>query len=224
MRLPHRLQVLASFISKGDTVYDIGCDHALLTIYLTLFNENICYAIDNKQNALKVAKENISRYHLEGKIDVLHQDGLGTLSIKEDSTAVLAGMGTDTILHILENKEAKHFQKLIIQTNNDYATLRKSMQKKGYKIVEEVAFLDKHIFYVVLVFQKGKAHYSKYDLKFGPLLKRQKTKERDLYYQYLIQQKETILKKLPRGYLGKRIKLKKEILWLERNGSFKERK
>ena len=216
MGIQKRLKLLASFVPKGNTVYDIGCDHALLSIYLTLYNANTCYAIDNKEKVLKTARENISHYHLEGKIFVLRQDGLGTLSIEEESTAVLAGMGTDTILHILENKEMYHFHRLIIQTNNDYERLRKSMQKKGYKIKEEVAFLDKRVFYVILVFEKGHVHYSKYDLKFGPLLRKQKTKDRDLYYQYLIEQKEEILKKLPRGYLGKKIKLRQEILWLRR--------
>lgn len=223
MHLNRRLLLLASFVPQGDVVYDIGCDHALLDIFLTLYNQNRCYAIDNKESALKMARKNIANYSVEDKIEVLCQNGFADMDIKE-GTVVLAGMGTKTILDILNGKEEAPFKKIIVQTNNDYAILREMMMKWGYKITSESVLFDNHIWYVIILFEKGIAKYTKYELQFGPLLKRQKSKDRDVYYASLIEKRKEILKKLPRGYLGKKIELKKEILWLKRNISVKERK
>ncbi len=224
MHLNRRLLLLTSLVPKDVVVYDIGCDHALLDIFLTLYNNNTCYAIDQKESALKMAKKNIALYHLEKKITVLCQDGFFNQEIKENSVAVLAGMGTRTILDILKGREDAPFKKIIIQTNNDYEILRESMMKKGYKITSEHVLLDKKIWYVIMTFEKGKASYSTYELKFGPLLKKENSIKRNLYYTYLIEKREAILKKLPRGHLGKKLEIKKEIVWLKRTSKVKERK
>ena len=168
MHLNRRLLLLASLVPKGDVVYDIGCDHALLDIFLTLYNQNRCYAIDQKESALKMARKNIAKYQVEEKIKVLCQSGFADMEIEEGSV-VLAGMGTRTILDILKGKEEAPLKKLIIQTNNDYEILRREMMQRGYKITEEHVLLDNKIWYVFLVFERGISNYSVYELKFGPL-------------------------------------------------------
>lgn len=223
MHLNRRLLLLASLVPQGDIVYDIGCDHALLDIFLTLHNQNTCYAIDEKESALKMARKNIEKYHMEDKIKVLCQNGFGTLKI-EEGIAILAGMGTKTILDILKRKEETPLKKIIVQTNNDYALLRKDMMNHGYKITYESVLFDNSIWYVIIVFERGRSKYTRYELQFGPLLKKEKSRDRDLYYVSLIEKRKEILKKLPRGYLGKKIKLKKEILWLKKNLSLRGRK
>lgn len=223
MHLNRRLLLLASLVPKGDVVYDIGCDHALLDIFLTLYNQNKCYAIDQKESALKMARKNIANYHVEDKIEVLCQNGFATMEIKE-STVVIAGMGTKTILDILEGREGSPFKKIIIQSNNDYEELRRVMMQRGYKITEEHVLFDNKIWYVVLTFIKGVAKYSPFALKFGPLLKKDCSIEKKLYYAYLIEKRKEILKKLPRGHLGKKLEIKKEIVWLTHACRTKERK
>ena len=86
MHLNRRLLLLASLVPRGDVVYDIGCDHALLDIFLTLYNQNECYAIDQKESALKMARKNIASYHVEDKIEVLCQNGFATM---EDRKSVV---------------------------------------------------------------------------------------------------------------------------------------
>ena len=223
MHLNRRSLLLASLVPKGDVVYDIGCDHALLDIFLTLYNQNRCYAIDQKESALKMARKNIAKYHVEEKIKVRCQSGFADMEIEEGSV-VLAGMGTRTILDILKRKEEAPLKKLIIQTNNDYEILRREMMQRGYKITEEHVLLDNKIWYVFLVFERGISNYSVYELKFGPLLKKEKTMERNLYYAYLLEKRKEILKKLPRGHLGKKLEIKKEIVWLTHACRLKERK
>ena len=64
MKLPKRLNAIASLIEKDTNVIDVGCDHALLDIYLTLQNKNKCIATDINENALNIAKKNIKNYKI----------------------------------------------------------------------------------------------------------------------------------------------------------------
>lgn len=216
MKLSKRLSILASFIPKGKVVYDIGCDHALLDIYLTLYNENTCYACDINENALLSAKKNIEEYKLIEKIKTIQSDGFQNIDVLENSIAVISGMGTRTILKILENEQINKLDRMILQTNHDYYLLRKMISKMGYKIVEERALKEKDIYYVFIEIKKGKSRYSNYDLEFGPILRNSREPETLLLYQNIYETKKDILKKLPRGHLGKKVKLKKEIVWLKR--------
>ena len=46
MEVTKRLQAISLFIDDYANVVDIGCDHGLLDIYLTLNKHCICTAID----------------------------------------------------------------------------------------------------------------------------------------------------------------------------------
>ena len=72
-----RLATLASFIKKQDRVADIGCDHAYLSCFLA--EHNLCekiIATDINENALKIAKKNIKKKHLNQKIKTYLSDGV----------------------------------------------------------------------------------------------------------------------------------------------------
>ena len=57
-----RLLEIASLVPVHSTVVDVGCDHALLDIYLTLHRNCNCTASDINENCLKSARENIKKY------------------------------------------------------------------------------------------------------------------------------------------------------------------
>ena len=59
-----RLLEIASLVPVHSTVVDVGCDHALLDIYLTLHRNCNCTASDINENCLKSARENIKKYSL----------------------------------------------------------------------------------------------------------------------------------------------------------------
>ena len=59
MILSKRLSMVATLVDIGANVIDVGCDHALLDIYLTQNNNNKCLATDVNKNALNIAKDNI---------------------------------------------------------------------------------------------------------------------------------------------------------------------
>ena len=132
MKLTKRLQTICSLVNSGSNVVDIGCDHGLIDIYLTLYNNNNCIASDINNNALEFAKNNIKKYHLEDKIPTIISDGLNNIDIPNNNTIIICGMGTSTILRILENSKNKKIDSLIVQSNNDLYLLRKSITKLGY--------------------------------------------------------------------------------------------
>ena len=136
MKLTKRLSLLAGFVPKGQKVYDIGCDHALLDIYLVNngFVETIIVS-DIHKKALNSGVENIKKEGLENKIFARLGNGLEVLDDEDDINAVIiSGMGTNTILNILNSEYTNKLNRLIIQSNNDHFILRKSLNIKGWMI------------------------------------------------------------------------------------------
>ena len=122
MMIDERLKSLVKYISKNDSVIDIGCDHALLDIYL--IQNNIIDSVivsDISSNALKQGINNIKKYNLDSRIDARCGNGLEVLNDKDNiNTVIISGMGTNTILNILNNQYLNKINKLIIQSNKDY--------------------------------------------------------------------------------------------------------
>ena len=62
IKLNKRLETVASFVDDNSNVIDVGCDHALLTIYLVQTKKNIkALASDINEGPLEGAKKNISK-------------------------------------------------------------------------------------------------------------------------------------------------------------------
>ena len=106
-RISKRLKAITLYISSDDCVADVGCDHGLLSIYLVenkLVKKVI--ASDINQNALNSAIANIKKRNLN--IETILSDGIENIPLKEINTLIISGMGTSTILHILnDNKKLK---------------------------------------------------------------------------------------------------------------------
>ncbi len=198
--LSKRLKLIASFVDT-DNIVDVGCDHALLDIFLTKQGKK-CIASDISNEVLKKACENIKKYHLEKEIEVVQSDGLKNITLKENSTVVIAGMGTHTIINILKNANHNNITNLIIQSNNDLYLLRKYVTSIGYYIEREASVLDNNKYYVIIKFKKGQKKYKKKDYLFGNLDKK--------YYEFLINKNNEILKHLKLKHFRKKIKLLKE--------------
>ena len=68
MRLSKRLKAISEFITDGDKIIDIGCDHALLDIYIyENFNDVNVIASDIHEGAIKAANKNIEKHNLTSK-------------------------------------------------------------------------------------------------------------------------------------------------------------
>ena len=170
--LSKRLESLIKYIDKIDKLIDIGCDHGLIDIYLVK-NKIINSVIisDIHEGALKAGKENVTKHHLEKQIDARLGNGLEVL--KQDEvidTVLISGMGTSTILKILNNNYLKNINKLILQSNNNHEELRKEVVKLGFIITDEEYFIDNKKNYINIVFKRGNQKYKRDELRYGPIL------------------------------------------------------
>jgi tRNA (adenine22-N1)-methyltransferase len=200
--LSKRLQAIASFIKPTDKVIDIGCDHGYLGLYL--LKNNICQKVlltDNKIKALKNAQTNALKYQVI--VPTLLSDGLTNVNYEDYNTITISGMGSNTILKILKPLKTNNaINKIIIQSNNDLAILRKEIIKMGYYLAAENTVLDKGIWYVICEFKKGQRKVSKVEILFGlPNINKK------AYYQSLLIKSNELLKVIPHRQIRVRIKL-----------------
>ena len=196
INISKRLKTIAKIIlsKESNKIIDVGCDHALLDIYLLQNNDNLrIIASDNKRQPLENARKNIEKYSFLNNIELCLKNGLETLD-KDVDTVVISGMGANNIIDILNNnkEELNHVNRLIISSNNKYELLRKEVIKLGYYINDEKLIFDDK-YYIIIEFIKGKKKYSKKELFFGPILLENKN---NIFYDYYgeIRRKNEIIK------------------------------
>lgn len=202
-----RLSSLTKFVNYNDKIIDIGCDHALLDIFLVK-NDLVksIIASDINVQALNSGIKNIENEGLSDKISARLGDGLNVLTDKDNiDTVIISGMGTNTIIGILNNDHLKDINKLIIQSNNDHTMLRKYITNLGFYIKSEEYFQDNKKNYINIVFVRGNKKYSKIDLTYGPILKHNKP-----YLEFEINNIEKIEELVPKNKILLHFQLKKE--------------
>ena len=206
--LSKRLKSLIKYIDKNDKLIDIGCDHGLIDIYLVknkIINSIIIS--DIHEGALKAGKGNLKKHHLEKQIDARLGNGLEVL--KQDEvidTVLISGMGTSTILKILNNNYLKNINKLILQSNNNHEELRKEVVKLGFIINDEEYFIDNKKNYINIVFKRGNKKYKKDELRYGPILIKN-----EAYLNFELENCLKIKKLIKNPKLKQKISLNREI-------------
>lgn len=209
MFIKERLKTIAHLVEE-DNVIDVGCDHALLDIYLVQQKDKNVIASDCNVNAYHIAKKNIEKYHLEDKIQLYLTDGTKDIPIEINSTLVIAGMGTSTMIDILEKTFLLPNQ-LVLQSNNDLALLRKYVVSRGYYIDKEEIVIEKKIYNVIISFKKGIKQYEPLDYELGPIIRKGKREEEKKYLGFLLSVHESILKQLPLQQIKRRKEEQKMI-------------
>ena len=182
-----RIEEIASLISNRDSVIDIGCDHGFLAISLRKQgNKQLIICTDNKEGPLNSAKKNLVGYD---NVTFYCTDGVSDIKEVVD-TAVIAGMGNDTIKHILESGEEyfRQLKHIILQTNKNAAGLRKWIMENNYHVTNERVIYEGK-YYEVIVCTNGYRKMSERQIEFGPVLLRKKEK---IFYEYL-ESKITVL-------------------------------
>jgi tRNA (adenine22-N1)-methyltransferase len=190
-KLTKRLESLISFFEKKDSLVDIGCDHAYLSIYLkknNIVKDVICS--DISKSALSGAIANIKNEEVDIKAYV--SDGINDIPLDNINTILISGMGTRTITHILNDKnKLKKIKKIVIQTNNNYEEMRRFMNDSGYYLKEEKEIFDKDIWYIDMLFIKSSKKNSEEELKYGYLNNKD-------YQNYLINYYDKIIFQIPK--------------------------
>lgn len=193
MKINNRLRSVASFVSCNTSIIDVGCDHALLSVYLYLNKENVkVIASDVNEGPLEKARENISKFDLTDKIKIVLNDGIKNLS--GFNTVIISGMGGLTVIDILENGNLEKVDNIILSPNNDEDMVREKITKLGYYIDDELMIKEKGKYYFIISFKKGQKIIK--DFKYSEVLLNKKD---GVYFEYLnneVSKNEEIIKNL----------------------------
>ena len=189
--LSKRLKEVSKFIDENKVVYDVGSDHGLLPCFLVLEKGvSKAYASDNKEGPLNKAKANIKKYHLEGKVIPVLCDGIDKIG-KDVDIITICGMGFYTVKHILDNKDLKPYEKIIVQVNKNVKDLRKWIDDNDYSILDEEVVHD-DFYYEIVVFNASKSKkLSKLEIEYGPINLKKRTKT---FIEYLKDQRKKLNK------------------------------
>lgn len=154
MRIPlsSRLQACADLVATGDRVADIGCDHGYLSIYLlTNGIAPSCIASDVRSGPLDAARRNARKFGVADRITFCLSDGVEEIPWDFD-TLVCAGMGADTMIHILTEapwlRDSRY--RLILQCQSKNQDLRRYLSEEGWHILRESVLRDGRFLYTVM--------------------------------------------------------------------------
>ncbi|MCD8328109.1 MAG: class I SAM-dependent methyltransferase [Ruminococcus sp.] len=148
-----RLLKCAEFVSGGNIAVDVGTDHAYLPVYLV--EEGIspaAIACDIKDGPLAAAKATVSASGLDEKISIVKSDGLDEVNLSGVSDVIIAGMGGEMIVSILERCEylKSHKVNLVLQPMTKAHVLRKYLFENGFSIKQECAVTSGSFCYTVI--------------------------------------------------------------------------
>ena len=156
--LQPRLALLASLVSAGVSLADVGTDHGYLPVYL-LQKGIIARAVASDINALPLehARRTAAEYGITQGIDFRLCAGLDDIAPQEVDTIVIAGMGGETIIEILKNAPWTRQKTLLLQPMTKAELLRTWLTENDYAITQEHLVRDKDTLYAVLTATGGES-------------------------------------------------------------------
>lgn len=150
---------MADFIERDAYVADIGTDHGYLPVYLAQTKRaGRIIASDISAGSLRAAQRSAEKYNVEDKITLINAPGLDGIGEDDVDTIVIAGVGGETIIEILENALwTKAGKRLILQPQTKKQELLSWLLENDYAVVTAKQVLDRGKQYTVLcVESKGR--------------------------------------------------------------------
>ena len=141
MRLSKRIYAICDVVSHGETVADIGTDHGYVPMLLVKKGVSP-YAImsDISEGSLSKAILTFKEAGINCSENSFRVgDGLDTIESGEVDDIIIAGLGGNTIVEILDNdiEKTRSFSKLIMQPRKYSGTLRYYLYTHGFDIIKE---------------------------------------------------------------------------------------
>jgi len=153
LRVGKRLEKVLSLLEKDiPLLADIGTDHGYLALCaITQKNAQLVYASDISKDSLLKAQELAVKYNLQDRIKCIVSDGFKNLKSIHINTAVIAGMGGNEIVKILQQLEDKKaVDYFILQPMQDVEVLREYLLSEGFVITHDEIVEDKGKFYSII--------------------------------------------------------------------------
>ena len=197
MQLSKRMALLASKVTEGNRLADVGTDHGYVPIALVKEKKiPSAIAMDVNPGPLRRAKEHIQEYGLDTYIETRLSDGLKELRSGEADTVLIAGMGGSLTVRIL--REGSHcldsVRELILQPQSDIHMVREYLCSHDFRIVEEDMVLDEGKYYPLMKVVHGQADtVNESELSYGNLRLQKSPDILELYLNEEIRKTEQIL-------------------------------
>lgn len=155
--LDQRLKTISEYVDKDSVAADIGTDHAYLVAYLAATGKiKKAYACDINILPIKNAEKTVEKYNLWDKISCILTDGLNGLPMDEIDDIIIAGMGGNTIIAILEAcRENLKGKKLILQPMTKFEHLREYLITHGFQLKEEHPVVSGKFVYTLMICEKN---------------------------------------------------------------------
>ena len=150
-QLPPRLAAIAQWVPPGARLTDVGTDHGYLPLCLLAEGRAAsAIATDIGRGPLDHARRSAAAWGIP--LDCRLCDGLGGVRPEETDTIVIAGMGGETIIHILEQAPwARGGPALLLQPMSKEELLRAWLPENGVRILRERLVEDRGILYPILL-------------------------------------------------------------------------
>lgn len=153
MKLSKRLETIASFVPEGSKVADIGTDHGYIPIHLVQEGKaKHAIAMDVRTGPLCRAQSHIEEAGLSEMIEVRLSDGLLKLEKDEADCIVIAGMGGELMIRILE--EGRHLWDNIscwvLSPQSELQKMRRFLLEQAFFIEQETMIKEDGKYYVVM--------------------------------------------------------------------------
>ena len=201
MQLSERLSTVASMVTAGNCLADVGTDHGYVPIYL--YERNIIsrgIAMDVNKGPLERAALHIAESGMKQTIETRLSDGLTALKPGEADSIVIAGMGGPLIIRILSaNPEVTASAKeLILQPQSEVFQVREWLSEQKYEIVEEHMVFEDGKYYPMFKAVKNDSFegLTAKECKFGRIKVLQEPEVLKTFLSREITSKKEILKKL----------------------------
>ena len=190
LNLSPRLEAIVAMCPKTKVVADIGCDHGLVTAELILEDiaKNVI-ATEKSEQCLNKAVLFIDSINISPFVSFRHGDGFDAVTKYDKiNLAIIAGMGGDEIIKILQKKPKKLYD-FILQPMKDAPLLREYLLQNGFKIVVDKLIKDNGKFYDLMRVTKGRDNLAELEIAFG---KTNFSENYEIFYDYLIKRKQKL--------------------------------
>ena len=201
LHLGARLEAIVDLCPTTKKIADIGCDHGYVTAELILEDKaKMVVATEKSEQCLNKAIILANTINIAPFISFRQGDGFGPIT-KYDKIdcAVIAGMGGEEIIQILQNKPRRLFD-FVLQPMKDTVKLREYLLQNHFKIEVDKLVKDGDKFYNVIKTTHGRDRMSDIEVFFG---RTNFTNNYQVFYEYLIERQKKLNQfKAQAGVLG----------------------
>lgn len=153
MKLSHRLETIASFVRRGSKIADIGTDHGYVPIRLVEEGTAVsALAMDVRKGPLERACAHVREHGLTDRIELRLSDGLVALRPGEADCVIIAGMGGELVIRILE--EGKELWgsvgQWVLSPQSDIDEVRRYLLDNSFSIKRESMIEEDGKYYTIM--------------------------------------------------------------------------